>query len=381
MRRTPRKMKTIAVALTDPQPNFVSLVKAGANMTPFKAVRAAVEVEGDDEMKVTRSSDHGIASFTFSKEVFKAEAEVKAWLDAGGYEDYEIVSKDDAFFVAGEEGLSEEVQLVEKDGVTTAVAPRAVETEKDAEVEAVEATEAASSVVVTVKEEAEVEAVADASEGASEPEAVEPVETAKSDEEVNPVANSIERLVAKGMKQPEVREKDTFTMSWLGDLASNVASLYYNADYLGIDEGAAASLKIAGMALLDAFATVSDETVAELGAMFAAEDAEDAATKSEEPVAETEAEEIPAEEAPAEEAPVDEISALKAQVDNLTKMVEKLAKAEAEPEEPEQSLDEVRQTRKSADVEVIATEAEDTNKKSDDERWLENRRVRSTIGI
>jgi hypothetical protein len=381
MRRTPRKMKTIAVALTDPQPNFVSLVKAGANMTPFKAVRAAVEVEGDDEMKVTRSSDHGIASFTFSKEVFKTEAEVKAWLDAGGYEDYEIVSKDDAFFVAGEEGLSEEVQLVEKDGVTTAVAPRAVETEKDAEVEAVEATEAASSVVVTVKEEAEVEAVADASEGASEPEAVEPVETAKSDEEVNPVANSIERLVAKGMKQPEVREKDTFTMSWLGDLASNVASLYYNADYLGIDEGAAASLKIAGMALLDAFATVSDETVAELGAMFAAEDAEDAATKSEEPVAETEAEEIPAEEAPAEEAPVDEISALKAQVDNLTKMVEKLAKAEAEPEEPEQSLDEVRQTRKSADVEVIATEAEDTNKKSDDERWLENRRVRSTIGI
>jgi hypothetical protein len=362
--RNPVRKRTRAKALTDPKPNFVSLVKAGANMTPFLSVKTAEPVEGDDTMHVAqKSADHGIAFIKFQKTTFKAEADVAAWLDAGGYSDYTIKDADGCFMVKGEEGLDEtSANGVEADGVVIYVSKRVVETEKaEPEVQAAEDAEAASAVVVAVKEEAEAEA------------------------DVNPVAKSeardpVAELVSKGMHEPS--KKDAYTMSWLGDIATSVAALYYNADYIGVSEKGAASLKIAGEALLVALADISAETIAELGAMFVAEDTADAAEKADETVAEEAAAEVTAEEpvveAAAEE--VSEISALKALVADLANTVKTLVTEKSASEEPVIPLGETRQTKKSADVEVEQTE-EQTAKEDADGEYLRKRTFRAVMGI
>lgn len=123
MRREPRTFVKIARALTDAEPEFVSLVTAGANKTPFMAVRLDASGEGEETMQVRQRTRHAaaaldpqpthplqesvvkadgyeIAAIEFTKgEAFADEEAVKGWLDAGGYTDYEIETVDGGWSV------------------------------------------------------------------------------------------------------------------------------------------------------------------------------------------------------------------------------------------------------------------------------------------
>lgn len=104
MKRTPVEIEISARALTEPRPQFVSLVKAGANQRPFRAVRAEIFVAdgGDTQTKGTAmkiADGHDIAQLDFASEDFKDEAAVRAWLDQGGYEDATITATKDGFTV------------------------------------------------------------------------------------------------------------------------------------------------------------------------------------------------------------------------------------------------------------------------------------------
>lgn len=112
MKIRPTEKSFKARALTDAQPSFVSLVRAGANQRPFKVVKMdpdAIEPQENDMTEETQKSEqeaalavgngYGIVAIRFSGEDFDSETKVKAWLDEGGYVDYEITSKDDGFEV------------------------------------------------------------------------------------------------------------------------------------------------------------------------------------------------------------------------------------------------------------------------------------------
>lgn len=114
MRREARTLVKVARVLTDAEPEFVSIVKTGANKTPFKAVRCNTDEEGENTMQVRQRQRHAaaaldpqpvhplkesvvkaegyeIAAIEFSKdEAFADEVAVKAWLDDGGYTGYAI---------------------------------------------------------------------------------------------------------------------------------------------------------------------------------------------------------------------------------------------------------------------------------------------------
>lgn len=152
MKRNATKHTKKAIALTNPNPSFVSLVRAGANMTPFLAVKSAEGNAQEAPMKVKKSDTHDIAGITFKSASFADEAAVQAWLTAGGYEDTTITKKGDDFYVAGVDGLSD-VKSVEADGVVIETGKReaaVVVTEKTEEDKAKEA-EAASGIVQVVK--------------------------------------------------------------------------------------------------------------------------------------------------------------------------------------------------------------------------------------
>lgn len=138
MQRTPRTRTRKAVALTDPKPEFVSIVRSGANMTPFRAMKSD-DSQTEIHMNLKRKSDtHDIARLVFRGENFKDEAAVQAWLDAGGYEAVTIVRAEDgddvSFSVTAEgaptEGLSD-IDL--GTGVTASVFLKPVAAAKAAE--------------------------------------------------------------------------------------------------------------------------------------------------------------------------------------------------------------------------------------------------------
>jgi hypothetical protein len=108
-----RKRRQTLKALTDPQPEFVSLVFGGANKTPFRAIRAdgAAVSEGEEEV-AARAGTHTIARVEFSGEKFADEAAVKAWLTAGGYDPEQSITKTDTgFMVDSSSGLDKDTIL------------------------------------------------------------------------------------------------------------------------------------------------------------------------------------------------------------------------------------------------------------------------------
>jgi hypothetical protein len=138
MQRTPRTRTRKAVALTDPKPEFVSIVRAGANMTPFRAMKSD-EPQTDIHMKLTRKSDtHDIARLVFRGDNFKDETAVQAWLDAGGYEGVTVVRAEDgddvSFSVTAEGAPTEGLQDIDlASGVTASVFVKPVAAAKAAE--------------------------------------------------------------------------------------------------------------------------------------------------------------------------------------------------------------------------------------------------------
>jgi hypothetical protein len=105
--RNPRLRKKRVKALTDPKPEFVSLVFAGANKTPFRAMRSD---ESDHTMTI-KADTHAIARIEFDAEQFADEAAVTAWLADGGYEGFTVAKTDTGFAVAAD--VEEGAEVVE----------------------------------------------------------------------------------------------------------------------------------------------------------------------------------------------------------------------------------------------------------------------------
>jgi hypothetical protein len=115
MDREPKKVRRRVRALTDPQPEFVSLVPAGANMTPFTAIKSA------DGETVLRADTHTVVRLDFSKDKFPDVEAVTKWLVDGGYSGYSIEESDTGFVVQGDADVSE-TKKIEISGVTAYVA-------------------------------------------------------------------------------------------------------------------------------------------------------------------------------------------------------------------------------------------------------------------
>jgi len=133
-----------ATALTDPNPAFVSMVTAGANKEPFTVVKADAKACGDKDnvkepnmkRKASKSTVAAIApkgfavmQFDFQKgdgdSQFADETAVKAWLDEGGYDGYQIIETEKTFEVSSDEDntLKFETGSVKRiDGVADGVA-------------------------------------------------------------------------------------------------------------------------------------------------------------------------------------------------------------------------------------------------------------------
>ena len=195
MRVEGKTKSTTARALTNPKPSFVSLVKAGANLTPFVVTKA----EGEDDMttqiprrrrvvkttsedalghplKVVKTDGVAIAAINFTKsDAFKSDTDVKNWLEDGGYSDYEIAATDAGWSVVNK---SDEFEGALKTVSVTAQVDVSLGTIKKAEVSSEEIVHPGSEKVTSES----VEKTSSAAEPALAAEAAAPVSEAKAEE-------------------------------------------------------------------------------------------------------------------------------------------------------------------------------------------------------
>lgn len=133
--RNPIHREAEARALTDPRPTFVSLVKAGANQTPLRVIKAQVITckehrEMTDAIQRARSNGFEIQQIQFRKSEggqFSGDEPinaVRAWLEQGGYMVDAIEEDDEHFLVKNDETEFEEgtSQQIELDDVVVTVA-------------------------------------------------------------------------------------------------------------------------------------------------------------------------------------------------------------------------------------------------------------------
>ena len=98
MNPAPIKMKAEATALVDPHPQFVSLVKVGANQLPYSSVKA----DGPQTI-VLKGRGASVVGFEFDAACYPDIRSVKSFMDSGGYEEYAITQSDDAFIVTAKD--------------------------------------------------------------------------------------------------------------------------------------------------------------------------------------------------------------------------------------------------------------------------------------
>lgn len=119
-------------SLTNARPAFVSMVKAGSNMTPITVIKADVvqpvaNQEAQDMSTTptttkTKTKGYDIARIEFDKSVFKDDSAVSKWLATGGYQDFAIKDDGTRFTVVGsgdiDKVIDTDTKLAIADGVT-----------------------------------------------------------------------------------------------------------------------------------------------------------------------------------------------------------------------------------------------------------------------
>lgn len=407
MKRMAKTYKTLARALTEPQPRFVSMVKGGANMRPWRKVKTDLrDLHPEPEQKDTAMTvktaktetetqapagvpeGFDIVRLSFGKTQFETEDAVKAWLDEGGYADYEIEDTGEAFEVANKGAEfadgSEEVIHSPVEGLTVTVGQVTgqVEAEK------------------TDKNASDVQPVA--TKTAEQPDAAEGAEVAKQDtDEAVPAQKGIY----------EVKE--------LSYMLNDLRWLVNEADYSGISDETVADLKTAAQSLIKALAAVQADNVEAFTEAFRAQRAafaastetdqeaaamsDEAKTKTEDAgktdasvtettaVAETgEAVEKNAGDAPEQTSEVTLVAALSdltstlktfmGQTEaSLKEMSERVEKTEADMSKRVEAVESTTQSRKGADVGSDAVAAPDEARLKA-EREAAQRRLRSKFG-
>jgi hypothetical protein len=263
MNRNAKVQRKRVKALTDPQPQFVSLVTAGANMTPFSVVRSDGE-EGPagaaDVVATAKGDTHEIAQLVFAKGVYDTVEAVKAWLVDGGYEDSTEITETDDAFIVGEK--TENSTAVEYEGVTIFLS----ELPEDAEVAPVETqpsvVEAKEDGEAAVEEEPEVEA----------DEAGEPVEDAEKTEaaEETPAPVVADEVVAKSMYAIPELIGLVAALKWIvSDLAyENKGEDGSVGNYTAVID----SLKASANSMLGGLSTLFNVEMADMASKFKADE-------------------------------------------------------------------------------------------------------------
>lgn len=103
MERTPTTRKRVVKALSDPKPQFVSLVSGGANQVPFRAVKAEEVQPAAKGINDMATPEHDIVKLVFDGAQFATQQSVKTWLTAGGYGEC-VIKEDGANFVVTQSG-------------------------------------------------------------------------------------------------------------------------------------------------------------------------------------------------------------------------------------------------------------------------------------
>lgn len=413
MNRVAKQRVGTTKVLTDPVPQFVSLVKAGANMTPFTSIKAeddpAMTVIAKDVRVRKRSAAEGLTephplleqpepatkddgqtdetkpeeaveaapapslkaegydvkTITFKGEAFTEEA-VKSWLDKGGYVDFDLIAIDGGFSVTAKEQAeledTREVQVAE--GITAVVGK--IKTADPEEIADATNPEDTSAVVV------------DAAPAAAP--------TTKSEE---PAADG------------EVAKKSLGTVCSLTEVVRQLSWIAYDeeweAEYRGEDASAAvAEIKQLSASALTLLAKFAGEEAAKLisqkseeaAAKAAAKAEAEKATKSEEtapaaaPVVDTAdivAKAVAAALAPLAQAMTDISKTVKEQGEALTQSQKEFTERVA-------ALETVEQTRKSADPEgkpASSLKEEDgkTPARKSDSQVVRDLSLRSGLGL
>lgn len=338
MKIKPIKRTIKATALCNPDPSFVSQVRAGANQRPFRAIKMdaaapASEHEGTETpMKIKQKANatvaaiapkgYGIMQFEFQKSEFADENAVKAWLDAGGYEDYEITTTSKGFEVSDNETKFEtgSVMRIEDaaDGVAVFVgkltseeapaeeptgegdpAPEGGQQEAAAKADDADAgdkpaidpparTRAASEgegeggeapqseetdppAQAGEGEGGEPAAKADEPTGEGEPAPVEKTEGEEApageggDAEPTDVERAREIVESIGKTQ---KTKGVYEAGELGRIVNQLGWVVYDADYAGLSEEVVSAIKTAALALLEAYLLAASQAADELTAVF-----------------------------------------------------------------------------------------------------------------
>jgi phage host-nuclease inhibitor protein Gam len=139
MKRKITNVSRVAHQLTDPKPEYVSLVGHGANQTPFRAVKADVaDFRGMDlqEEKMTKSKSKTkpvkeqktdaafpkaaeVQKVVFNSAQFVDEDAVTQYLEAKGYAEFTVTKTDTGFEVIAKEAeaFTEVKEIVHDDGV------------------------------------------------------------------------------------------------------------------------------------------------------------------------------------------------------------------------------------------------------------------------
>lgn len=388
MRAKMKKTTLKTRALTDPQPQFVSLVTAAATMTPF-AVTKMEQTEGTEAMgkalkkktddsalaTVRKMEGYQISEIAFPKgDAFPDEAAVKTWLEESGYDLDGLTAKkgenDEVTGWAVKSAESfDETQTVEIDGGVSVVVGKVKE---DASDEAAAKGEIAP--LADAKDDAET--------AAKEDEPVKPVATeaaAKTDDA--PKADEAEAAAKADAGTEEVAQKSIYSVTYLADtircltwLASDVA---WEEDLEGAPADMSVKLKtLASEALL----LLADMATTEAEQIKKSEgDATDKTETAKTDVQPSLEEIVKAVVTPLAEA----MTALTKSVSEIAAMSEA---SSVEIGQRVEALENRAQTRKGAEVEETnapATETKSTKTADaeDDEKFIRNLSRRSAIGM
>jgi hypothetical protein len=425
MNRQPRARIMKAKALTSPEPEFVSQVRAGANQEPIRAVKMDTgiseivalfeekELDMKDAVKKAKEAGHDIAQLVFKGGSFPDRASVDAWLKDGGFEEnsYEVSERKDGEateFTAASTVTKFKTGTMKKikgqaDGLTVFVGEVEGEVVVEKSAEEIAAAEAAikASAITSAKgdaveanattgtEEQETEEAKAAKAAAATAEVV-PTETAPV--EVAPAATVAEHaaLVVKAdavLTELRAKTATIYDVSSLGSVINTLRWMVNDATYEEIPDATVQKLKSAANTLLDVLVDYANQAIGVLAEAFKADKAPT------EPVTTVKSDEAPA---PVAVEPVAVVTAVPegleavlksigTAIETLTSVVktqgEDIAEVKAKGALAAEEASNKGQTRKGADVTPVATSGEtETKKKADAVQAHASRRLRSALG-
>lgn len=117
MKRRVKSIQRMANQLTDPKPEFVSLVGHGANQTPYRALKSDIFDARSENQEDEMTKQAEIQKITFSTSKFESAEKVESWLEAKGYSDFKVEKTRKGFEVVakGEGDFSSELKTIQLD--------------------------------------------------------------------------------------------------------------------------------------------------------------------------------------------------------------------------------------------------------------------------